>query len=208
MKYLPTDLESIQKDLTDFSAMDEDGDAEGINDTGYKISVIKSIFNTLENNHKSAFIVLLKYQFLLSSGKVSKNNTKVTPFVQRQLKILKENEKKKDLSLFEEYKKMYPENISEILCKIYSTPEEEKIKLFEYYKDELKKYKFSDLVIDNLIKEEIQTPGFIGSYIEYKDEELPYVIPKGWFDKKYKLLYTKRRNRWYKKKVLQNLSGI
>ncbi len=164
IRYNPTNLLKIQNDLTDFMAQDDDGDEIGISTSGVALSKIIKLRNVMENRHKVSFIELMKYQFLMSKEKTKSIKSKVKPFINRTVKLLKKKEKQHNLDLFEEYKKMSREAISDIEYKMYNvTKDEEMIKLFNIYKfDETLDLPDDDLNL--LIREEINTPGIINCY--------------------------------------------
>jgi len=207
IKYNPTDLVKIQNELTDYLTQDEDGDTIGVSEVGRKLSVIYKVFNTLENLHKDSFKRLLLFQFNISNN-IVKVKEKIVPFVYKMIKIQKQKQQSENLKLFDCYTKMNPEQISEIISKVYSTPEDEMIKIFEFYKDD-KELNLSEDQIHLLIKEEIKTPGIIEAYKKIKETgfEAKDIYPKGY---KYPLVlkefkYIKKRNRWYLNPVLKRI---
>ncbi len=163
IQYNPIDIIRIQTELSDFKAHDEDGDSIGISLAGENLSKIISLSNTMENRHKVAFLELMKYQFNML-GHINQVQDKVKPFLARFSKFVKAEETKNTLDLFEEYKSMSDEALSDIEYKLFATnKDEEKIKLFmEYKKDET--LKLSDDNLNILIQGEIEYPGTIEAY--------------------------------------------
>jgi len=204
IQYRETDLNKIQTELTDYQIHDEDGDPIGISKIGNKLSKVISIFNTLENLHKTSFIKLLNYQFVI---KYKIEDTKTTPFLSKIIKIVKEEETNKNINLLEKYKNMYPEEVSEITRKLYGTKEEEQIKMFEFYKDELKDFKEEQIY--QIIQEEIKIPGFIHCFLQKKlqDYKNLLILSKKEMEKhqEIKKCFFKKRNRWYLNPVIVNL---
>ena len=163
IKYQTTDILRIQSGLTDFNSQDEDGDSTGISKAGVDLSKIIQLNNTLENRHKVSFLELMKYQFKIL-GNVKQITEKVQPFMNKFSKIVKQNEKQSLLDLFEEYKVMSPEKLSDIEYKLFATSKkEEAIKLFLFYKSD-ESLKLSDADLDILIQGEIENPGCILMY--------------------------------------------
>ena len=199
IKYEPVGLDKIQNELTDYQTQDDDGDTIGISDTGVKLSKIKKIFNTLENLHAHSFKLLLLYQFNIK--RVKKVKTKAVPFLNKIVKIVKKEETQGHLDLFEEYKKMSPEEVSDIICTLYSSKKDEQIKLFEFYKDELKEYQE---YIDDLIQEEIKTPGLINCFLKHRSK-LQDIMTKRNYNQEVKQCYTKKRNRWYLNPIIAKI---
>lgn len=172
IKYQSTDLLKIQSDLTDFISQDEDGDMIGISKTGANLSKLIYLNNVLENRHKVSFLELMKYQFKIL-GNTKQITERVKPFVNKMSKVVKENEKQKIKTLFEQYKQMSPEALSDIEYKLFATTkEEEYIKLFQFYKsDESLELNEDDL--NTLIEGEIEVPGCIDMYkMNIKDNRL------------------------------------
>ena len=166
-KYLKTKTQDIQKDLVDFANEDEDGDIIGITETGIKMSRIIKVSNILENRHKESFLQLLKYQFTLKNN-IKKITESVTPFVRKISKIIKLQEQEKKINVFKKYREMSPEKISEIEFKMFNTtPEEEYIKEFEYYRNDeiLQKYIKDEEILKDLILYNIKDNGLIESFI-------------------------------------------
>jgi DNA-binding protein Fis len=97
---------------------------------------------------------------------------------------------------------MSPEEVSEIISKFYTNKTEDQIKLFEFYKDELKDYKEQDVY--DLIKEEIETPGIIDCFLKHQGN-LSKVIVKSSYNKEIKNCYRKIKNRWYLNELLQRI---
>jgi len=164
-KYLPTNINEIQHGLMDYIETDEDGDYSGISETGLKISKIIRLNNIMENRHKITFLKLLKYQFCIKNN-VKEIEEKVKPFIRKISKIVKENQISKKLDIFQKYRKMTPEEISEIEFKLFSSsPEEEYIKEFQLFKDDviLKKY-LNPKEIKFIIKENIIDPSLIQNF--------------------------------------------
>jgi hypothetical protein len=166
-KYLKTKLQDIQKDLVDFANEDEDGDIIGITETGIKMSRIIRVSNILENRHKESFLQLLKYQFNLKNN-IKKITESVTPFVRKISKIIKLQEQEKKINVFKKYREMSPEKISEIEFKMFNTtPEEEYIKEFEYYRNDeiLQKYIKDEEILKDLILYNIKDTSLIENFI-------------------------------------------
>jgi len=162
-QYMPTSLERIQ--LDDFTETDDDGDNLGMSDVGKKFAVVYKTFNILENRHKLSFLYLMKYQFNLDNLKnINKITEKIKPFTGKIGKLVKQKEQEKDLELFEKYKQLSPEELSDIEYSLFNkTKEEEKIKYFnKLIKDETLKLKKDK--IELLVQEEIKTPGIINCY--------------------------------------------
>jgi hypothetical protein len=160
-QYKPIDLHKIQYDLTDYLKQDEDGDSLGVSDIGVKLSKIFRTFNILENLHKESFKRLLIYQFKLN-GNITIIEDKVLPFLNKMIKIQKKIELNDKLNLFDEYLKMNPNEVSEIISKLYSNKDEEMIKMFEFWKTD--DIDLNDEELEKLIKEEIKSPGIIEIY--------------------------------------------
>jgi hypothetical protein len=201
MRYNPTNLDQIQNELTEYQTQDDDGDTIGISDTGIKLSKIKRIFNILENLHAHSFKLLLLYQFNIK--RVKKVETKAVPFLNKIVKIVKKEETQGYLDLFQEYKRMSPEEVSDIICTLYSSKKDEQIKLFEFYRDELKDY---TEYIDDLIQEEIKTPGLINCFLKVKDD-LKSILTKKDYNQEFKQCYTKKRNRWYLNPIIKRIQN-
>jgi hypothetical protein len=200
IKYQPTDLYRIQNELSEYQTQDDDGDTIGISDIGVKFSKVKRIFNTLENLHKESFMRLLPFQFTNNIKYITDNEL---PFVNKMIKIVKKEEINGHLNLFEEYKNMEPEEISEIISKFYTDKNEEQIKLFEFYKDELHNYTENEINI--LIQEEIKYPGIINCFL--KNKELKSVLTKKTYKKELKPCYIKNRNRWYLNNIIKEIQA-
>jgi hypothetical protein len=222
IQYNLTDLSRIQYELTDFLKQDEDGDTTGVSDIGIKLSKVYKLFNTLENLHKESFKRLLVYQF----KEITKNQQdKIQPFLNKMIKQQKRIETDKNLDLFEEYLKMNPSEVSEIISKLYSSKEDENIKMFEYWREDEDLKKLSNKEVEKLIKEEIKTPGIIECYKKLVstgtststgiNKKLKTIYSKKEFQLSFKELkdikelklygYTKIKNRWYINKVLQEI---
>ncbi len=161
VKYNITDEFKLYQELIEFAENDDDGDTMGISDVGIKFAKIKQVYNTLENRHMISFLYLLNYQF--------KNPVKLIeeikkPFVSKLIKATKKLQIEKDLELFEVYKKMSKEELSDIEYSLFNkTKQDEKIKLFnKLIMDETLRLPKEDLEL--LIQEEIKTPGIIDSY--------------------------------------------
>jgi len=201
--YKKTDLKEIQNNLTDFHSMDDDGDFVGLSETGKKISTVIQVYNTLENLHKDAFLRLMFFQFKKDTELIHKIKNKTTPFLNKVIKIVKKEQKEGKLNLLQEYKKMDPGEVSVIISKLYCTKEEELIKLFEFYKDELRLQGYNTEEIYKILEEEINYPGLIDCLL--KNDNLKNILVKNTYDKKLKPCYVKKGNRWYLNKTLKNL---
>lgn len=162
IQYQSTDVLRIQSELTDFFAQDEDGDPTGISESGFNLSKIVRLNNTLENRHKISFLKLLKLQFKLVN--INKINEKIQPFVQKLSKLVKEKEKQETLNLFEAYKTMSPEKISDIEYKMFGlTQDEQKIKMFQVMKQD-ETLELTEDKMNILIQSEIESPGTVEAY--------------------------------------------
>jgi hypothetical protein len=215
IKYNPTDLRRITAKMKNYYLTDEDGDVIGITPEGKKLAELIRIDNILENTHKEAFKKLLKYQFLLTKENITVNETKITPFMYKLSKIVKSKDIENKIDLFEKYKQMTPEEISDaVMCTFGTTAENEMIKMFEYWKQDkdLKNLNETDPeLFEKLIEQEIKSPGTIEAYKELKDipnlkyvyskKDLPHFLKKNY--KQYK--YKKIRNRYYLNKILKDL---
>jgi len=160
--YNPTDLSGIQGVLPDYSEQDQDGDDLGITVVGNNLSKIIRIHNILENRHQKSFMKLLAFQFLsLESIVYNKSSSKIN--VHQLSKIIKAKELNQKINIFEEYRKMNPEEIGEIDMKLFgTTPEEIFIKEFELHKsDETLVAMNLGQDLDNIIRENIKTPNTI-----------------------------------------------
>jgi len=210
-KYLSTDKYQIQKLLTDYLVEDQDGDQIGISETGEKLSIIYKIFNTLENLHKDSFKRLLSYQFILNSN-IKVNSEKVKPFIIKMSKLLKLKEIDKGLQIFDTYLRMEPNEVSEIISKIYTNKNEKYIKMFEFYKDDPFFKELNENILNDFIKEEIKNKGFIENLKILADKQefniinrMPVITLKKVLVKKnypkdrseFKSFYKKIKNRWY-----------
>ncbi len=164
-KYLPVDLDVIQSTMTDFNQEDDDGDSIGISDAGYKLSKIIQVNNVLENRHQVSFIELLKLQFKLN-GNVSKNSNKVQrPFLAKLSKIIKKRETQERLSIFEEFKLLTPDEVSDIEYKMFATSKkEELIRAINKTTQDETLSNLSQEQMDVLIKGDLQVPGTIEHY--------------------------------------------
>jgi len=216
-KYLSTDLNQIQSTLRDYSEMDEDGDIIGIKETGKKLAELIRTDNILENLHKESFKRLMKFQFKMDiSDNIKLNKTEIPLFVQKTSKIVKEKEKKKNLDIFEMYRKMSPEEISEIEMKAYGTSKEEQlIKMFEIYKTDPAFRLFKENNIMMLIKEELKTPGIIDNlkniiqdfgYDAVLSNKIKKVLKRKEFKKELKKYgYKRERNRWHLNPIIYGI---
>lgn len=210
-KYSTTNISQIKYNLRDYSLVDDDGDIIGITEIGEKLAVLIQIHNVLENVHKESFKLMLKYQFLLN-GNIKKNTTEVPTFIYKTSKLVKKQEQDKKLDIFDMYRNMTPEQVSEIEMKVFgTTKEEEHIKMFEFWKNNENLKNLTEDDINTLIKEEIVTPGTIQNYIKIQKEDinLPDVISKRTYNAneifKIKNLYTKDKNRYRLNKVIKEL---
>jgi len=162
IKYQKTDLFQIQQYLTDFKQQDQDGDDIGISSAGTKLAKIIQLHNTLENRHRISFLALLGLQFDLSKTKI--NNTRIPPFIIKTSKIVKDNETKEKFQIFDLYKTLSSEKISDIEMKVFAVNKKELyVREFEKIKSD-ETFKLSDSKLELLIKEEIRTPGTVDSY--------------------------------------------
>ena len=165
-KYLPVDELRIWQDLTDFRDEDDDGDDLGMSETGLKLAQIIKTNNTLENRHKVSFLELLRLQFDLKN--INYNKVEITPIVSKLSKIVKKKELDEKLDIFEEYQKMTPEELSEIECKMFGTNKKEiYVKEFQFLKSD-ETLELTEQQLDQLVQEEIKTPGVIASYKNIK----------------------------------------
>lgn len=163
-KYLPTDEMRIFQDLTDFKDEDEDGDDLGMSETGIKLSCLIKTNNTLENRHKVSFLELLKLQFNLAPENISYNKQTVTPMLSKLSKIVKKQELDEKLDIFNEYKKMSAEELSEIECKLFGTNKKEVyIKEFQELQND-ETLTLNKIQMELLLQEEIKIPGIIMCY--------------------------------------------
>lgn len=214
-KFNPTNIERIEANLIDFSEEDDDGDILGISDVGHKFAQVHKIFNTLENRHKVSFLSLLRYQFDVN---IKIQDEKIKPFMGKIGKLVVKKQIKHNLNLFEEYKKMSPEEISDLEYQIFNqTKDEEKLNNFNVLmNDETLNLSKEDITL--LIQEEIRLPGIIECYkntltknIVSSDNRYSYSL------KSYKLFltrginlleygYTKEKNLYRLNKVIQKLS--
>jgi len=158
LQYRSTSLEQIENTLSDFNKQDDDGDDIGISIPGMEFAKIQRLYNIMENRHKITFLHLLKLQF---KNDVQINDKKIKPFLHKFSKIVKQKEINYKLEIFDKYKLMTPEEISEVEYKLFSTTKEEEfIKLFEFWStDETLKLPKEHLY--KLVQEEIKTPGII-----------------------------------------------
>ncbi len=160
-KFAPTATERIEVNLLDFSEEDEEGDVLGISEVGHKFAQVHKIFNILENRHKVSFLSLLKYQF---TSNLKINNEKITPFIAKIGKLVAKKQIQHDLSLFDEYKKMSPEEISDIEYQLFNkTKDDEKLNTFNILMND-ETLNLSKTDIEMLVEEEIKTPGIIDCY--------------------------------------------
>jgi len=211
-KYLCTDKIEIENTLKDYSKTDDDGDVIGIEDQGSKLSEIIRTNNILENLHKDSFLSLMRFQFNMKNIKVIKDT--VQPFVQKTSKVVKEIEKKKNLNVFETYLQMSDEQITDIEMKAWGTNKEEiLIKRFLLLKEDPLLQMLTQNSLNDLIEEDLRTPGIIDSYKElitdfgydYKDKVKSVLIKKKFKNKENefkKYGYFKDRNRLYLNRVL------
>jgi len=162
-KYQPTDKLRIQQNLQEFTKEDEDGDILGITEVGEKFSEVQRVYNILENRHQVSFLFLLKYQFR-TNGNVTVQDEKVQPFMTKLGKLVQQNQTNHDLNLFEVYKKLSPQELQDVEYKIFNTTkDDEKMKMFRVLSTD-ETIKLNEEDIDELIKQEIKTPGIIESY--------------------------------------------
>lgn len=160
-KYQSTDILKIQSELTDFNSQDEDGDFTGISKAGVNLSKIIKINNILENRHKVSFFELMKYQFKIL-GNILHNTNQVKPFLNKISKLVNENEKKEQKQIFEMYKTMSPEALSDIEYKLFATSKvEQQIKLFQQHKYDESLNNLTEKELYLLIEAEIDSPGCI-----------------------------------------------
>jgi hypothetical protein len=199
-KYLPIEYSDIHDQLSDFMAIDDDGDVIGINEVGKKFAVVHRVHNILENLHKEAFKRLLLQQFTL---KVKKIDDVVVPRVAKISRLLSKKEKENNKKLLQEFIKMYKTN-DEYLYEILNKPflkKKEKIIYSFYEQYENLKERFTENEIIELLNNEIEKEGYIECFLEAQKNniELPKVLNKKQIKKykKYKKLYKRKRNRWY-----------
>ncbi len=172
LKYQPTSLERIQLSLSDYNQQDEDGDSVGITSAGGNLSKIIQLNNILENRHKESFKELLKFQFKIEKRYIKKDENKVQPVVYKLSKAVELLEKEASLDIFDEYKKMSQQEISDVELKLFNTTKKELlIKEFNNYKNDTSLQLFKSCEMDSLIKKEIEQPGTI--------EKLKNAIVKG-----------------------------
>ncbi|MCD6435196.1 MAG: hypothetical protein J7L15_02225, partial [Clostridiales bacterium] len=163
MKYNPTNIERIESELLNFSDEDEEGDVLGISEVGHKFAQVHKIFNTLENRHKVSFLSLLKYQFNTNKN-IILNEEKITPFMSKIGKLVVKKQIKSDLDLFDEYKKMSSEEISDIEYQLFNkTKKDEKLSNFNILMND-ETLNLTKQKIEMLVQEEIKTPGIIDCY--------------------------------------------
>ncbi len=161
IKYNPTTIERI--DTKEFNNIDDDGDITGVSDVGLKFAEVKRLYNTLENRHKVSFLSLLKYQF--KTSRIQQITEKITPFVYKVGKLVEKNNTLHALELFEQYKKMSPEELSDIEYEIFSkTKDQEQIKVFNNLMADRKNLSLEKEDIEALVQEDIRTPGAIECY--------------------------------------------
>ena len=208
-KYLETDIKTIEQNLRDYSETDEDGDIIGIKETGKKLAELIKVDNILENLHKDSFKRLMTFQFNIRN--ISVNKETVNPFVAKTSKLVKEIEKQNCLDIFEKYRNMSPEEISEIEMKMYGTSKEETlIKMFEFWRNDPVLKLVNNELLDKLIQEEIKIPGTIENtkniLVDFgldAIKKIPKIVPrKDYTDKLKEYGYQKNRNRWYLNKVI------
>jgi hypothetical protein len=142
------------------------------------------------------------FQFKKDKKLIHKVQDKSISFLNKVIKFVKKDEKEGHIDLLQEYKKMNPEEISEIVSKIYTNKKEEKIKLFEFYKDDLISNGYKDYIYE-LLEEEIKYPGLIDCLI--KSKKLKKILVKNTYDKKYKPCYIRKGNRWYLNEILRKI---
>ena len=161
-KYQSTSLSQIASQLTDFNEQDKDGDDIGISEAGLKFARIQRLYNILENRHKVSFLSLMRLQFSLDN--ITLNEEHIIPFVNKTSKVVKKIELDKKLDIFEVYKSMSNEEISDIELKIFATSKEEiYVKEFEKFKND-ETLDLPDTSLNKLIKGEIKKPGLIDKY--------------------------------------------
>ncbi len=160
-KFEPSSIERIESELLEFSQEDEDGDVIGISDVGRKFAKVKEIFNILENRHMISFNELLKYQFKMNTVHIQ---DRVTPFMHKIGKLVNKNQIQSNNDLFQKYKEMTPEEISDIEYQLFNrTKEEEKLQYFNMLmSDETLNLPKEQMYL--LVEEEIRTPGIIECY--------------------------------------------
>jgi len=155
IQYNSTNIHQIESQLTDFKQQDQDGDDTGISLSGIKFARIQQLYNTLENRHRVAFISLMKLQFDTATNKTTVNKDVIPPFFNRIKKLVKENEQQEKLDIFDEYKKMSSNKISDIEMKLFAvTKKELYVREFENIKND-ETLNLSPDQTDGLIKESI-----------------------------------------------------
>lgn len=210
IRYYPTNLDVIRNKLTEFHETDDDGDYKGMSPAGEILTKITQIYNILENRHKVSFLGLLKQQF---RPRIHQIKDKVKPFISKYQKKVKEENVDKILEMFEKYKTMTPNLISEIIERPYGTKFEDQVKEFEKYRSDPDLELFPSDITDELIEENIQTPGMIDKVKELINKEklleLPDMMVPRNYNNDYKILYTrKRKNRWYLKPLVKKIKDI
>jgi len=154
-RYNPTSLEVIMS-KSDHVKMDSDGDITGISDVGLLHSKIERVYNILENRHKVSFLELLKYQF---TGHYKYNTDTIKTFVRQESKIVKEQEQANDIRDYEKYKKLSPDDISDIISRMFTKSRfEENVKKFEIIRTDILSKYLNAQEQDLLQKEEITHP--------------------------------------------------
>ncbi len=165
IEYNPTDLAIIQESMTRFNEDDDDGDSIGISEAGFKLSKVMRINNILENRHQVAFMELLKLQFK-TNGNVEMVKTKVQrPFLAKLSKVIKKRDINTNLSIFEEFKLLTPEEVAEIEYKMFATSKKEELqKTINRIQQDETLQNLSKSQIDLLIEGNIKVPGTLDHY--------------------------------------------
>ena len=162
-KYETIEIDRIENRLLDFAQEDDQGDSLGISEVGHKFAKVHKIYNTLENRHKISFLSLLKTQFEVT-GNITQCKEKVKPFMVKLGKIVKRMEVEHNLNLFEEYKLMTAEEISEVEYSIFNkTKDQEMLTWYDTLTND-ETLNLSKEHMEMLIKEEIKITGIIDCY--------------------------------------------
>ncbi len=163
IQYNPVNLDKIQVGLTEFHDTDDYGDSIGVSKTGIEFSRLQRIHNIMENRHKEAFLELLKMQFVISEKNVINNTAEIKPFFARLSKLITKKKQDDALVMFDEYRKMSPNELQDDEYKLFDTSKAKLIQSFQDIRlDET--LNLSQAHIDKLIIEEIKNPGIIDAY--------------------------------------------
>jgi len=151
-RYEPTSLEVIMS-RSEHVKMDSDGDVTGITDVGLLQAKIQRVFNILENRHMTSFLDLLEYQF---KDSYKYNTHRVKTFLRKESKIVKAEEQARTLSNYEEYKKLSPDEVSDILSRYAKNHFEENVRAFEIVRTDTISKVLNVQEMDMLQKEQIK----------------------------------------------------